>query len=445
MSNIDPVLLSRIQFGATIGFHFIFAPLTIGLAWLIFWMMTRYKRTNSAEDRNNARLWIRIFTASFVVGVASGITMEFQFGTNWAKYSRFVGDIFGVPLAVESISSFFLESTFLGLLIFGWNRVSTRTLWFASLMVAVGSTLSALWILIANSWQQTPAGFHIVNGRAELTSLWAAAMNPSTVPRFLHTITACLMTGAFFAMGWSALYLLKNKHSESASAVLKMALVMAFVTSLAQLPFGHIHAVQVAETQPAKLAAFEGQFTTCSNAPLTLFGIPDAEKRCINYAVRVPGMLSFLIYGRTSGEVKGLEEFPRDEWPPLLLSFAPFHIMVIIGFYLIGFSGFGILLWKLGKLEKNKLFGWAAVLSMPLPFIANELGWMAAEVGRQPWVVYNILKTSDAISVSVPASQILFTMITFGLIYALMFAAWLLALRREFRHGPVEPSGKEGY
>lgn len=443
-SGIDAVLLSRIQFALTVGFHFIFPPLTIGLSWFIVWLLGRYAMTGSILYRETGRFWIRIFAATFAVGVATGITMEFQFGTNWAAYSRFVGDVFGTPLAIEAVFAFFLESTFLAVLLFGWKRFSPRGMWFASLMVAVGSCLSAVWILIANSWQQTPSGYQIVNGRAELTNLWAAALNPSTIPRVLHTLNACLTTGAVFVLGVSAWYLLKRRHIDSACVTLRAGLVIAFVTSIAQLPLGHYHAVQVAHTQPVKLAAYEGLFDTQKCAPIVITGIPRRDICKTTQAIRIPGLLSLLVYGRIDAEVKGLTEFPEEEWPPLLPTFYSFHLMVLLGLYLIALTGIGILLMWLRRLEASRLFLIAAVASIPLPFLANELGWIAAEVGRQPWVVYGVLKTTDAVSHSVPAGQILFSLLLFTVIYAVIFAAWLAVLRRHIRQGPLASNQEMG-
>jgi cytochrome d ubiquinol oxidase subunit I len=443
---MDAVLLSRIQFALTIGFHYLFPPLTIGLAWLIFWFMTRYKNRGEDLYRRLSRFWLKLFTVSFAVGVASGIVMEFQFGTNWAEYSRFVGDVFGPILAAEGIFAFFLESTFMGVLLFGWNRLKTKTLWFASLMVAIGSTLSGFWILIANSWMQTPAGFHIVGGRAEMTDFWEAIFNPSTLPRFLHTTGGALLTGAFFMMGVSAWMLLKKRHMEFAKASIKVALIVGLVFSIGQLLFGHYHAIQVAMTQPEKLAAIEGVFDTERRAPALLVGIPDAENARMKAAIRVPGLLSLLAFGNINAEVKGLKDFPRDEWPPLGLTFYPFHLMVYLGTFFIVLTLYGAFLLKKGKLYDNKLFLKLAMWSIPLPFIANELGWITAEVGRQPWIVYRIMKTRDAISVTVPAEQILATIILFAAIYALLFVLWIYLLRREIAHGPEEsrvPAGKE--
>ncbi len=432
---MDAVLLARIQFALTVGFHFLFPPLTIGMAWIIFWMLTRYLRTRDEQYRAMARFWVKVFTLSFVVGVATGITMEFQFGTNWAGYSRFVGDIFGAPLAAEAILAFFLESTFLAVLVLGWNRVSPKVHWFSSLMVALGSTLSAFWILVANSWQQTPAGYHLVNGRAELTSFAAAVFNPSTLPRFFHTMDAAFVTGAMFVAGISAWYVLRRQHMELARQSLSMALTVALAASLVQLPLGHWHGMQVAATQPAKLAAFEGHFTTRECAPGIVFCLIKPEK--VTHVVAIPGLLSLLAYGDYNAIVRGLNDFPADERPPVIPTFYSFHIMVGLGLYFIALSGFGVYLRRRGKLFDHKTFLKTALWSIPLPFIANNLGWIVAEMGRQPWIVYGMLKTKDGVSVTVPPGQVLLTIIMFSLVYALLFAAWLTLLRRELRRGPA--------
>ncbi|MFQ3550363.1 MAG: cytochrome ubiquinol oxidase subunit I, partial [Armatimonadota bacterium] len=414
---MDPVLLSRIQFAVTIGFHFIFASLNVGLAWVIVWMMTKYKNTNSKLYRSMSRFWIKIFTATFAVGVATGITMEFQFGTNWAGYSKFVGDIFGAPLAIEAIIAFFLESTFLAVLLLGWKRTSIKLLWFSSLMVAIGSTLSAFWILVANSWQQTPAGFQIVDGRAELVSFYQAVMNPSTIPRFLHTVDGCIIQAAFFVMGISAWFILKKKNLGFARESLKIGLYIAFISSLLQIPIGHYHGVQVAHTQPAKLAAIEGLFETQAYAPALVFAIPDEKLEKNHYEIKIPGLLSLFVHNRFDKEVQGLKDFPKDEWPPLLLTFIPFHIMVMLGLYFIGLSFYGMALLFRWNILRSRKFLIMAMLSIPLPFICNQLGWITAEVGRQPWIVYGLLKTADAVSKSITTAQVWMSLIGFTLVY----------------------------
>ena len=441
---MDVVLLSRIKFAMTAGFHFIFPPITIGLAWMLVWMLARYKKTGDPLYWSMARFWLKIFGVTFAVGVATGITLEFQFGTNWADYSRFVGDIFGAPLAAEGIFAFFLESTFVGVLLFGWNKLTRKALWFASLMVAVGATLSAFWIIVANSWMQTPAGYEIIDGRAQLNDFFAAVFNPSTIPRYLHTVNGALITGAMFVMGISAWFHLKGKHLEFARRSLRASLLIALLAGVAQIPLGHYHAVQVAQTQPEKLAAFEGIYDTQTNAPLLLFGIPDPENETVNHAIEIPGMLSFLAYGDTDAEVKGLKDYPKDERPPISATFYSFHLMVALGHWFIILPLIGLLLTRKGKTAKSKLFLRAAIWSIPLPIIANELGWIAAEVGRQPWIVYRVLKTADASSAAVVTSgEVLFDMVLLSVIYIGIFGAWVYAIKRIMNKGPQPLTERE--
>lgn len=439
---MDALLLGRIQFALTAGFHFIFPPLSIGMAWLIFIMLTLQRRSKEEFYESMIQFWLKLFTITFAVGVATGIVLEFQFGTNWADYSRFVGDIFGAPLAAEGIFAFFLESTFLGVLIFGRKRVSAGAYWFASLMVAAGSTLSAFWIIVANSWQQTPVGFKVVGGKAILTDFAAAVFNPSTMPRYLHTVDGAMVTGAFMMMAVSSWYLIKGRHTKIAQKSLFISLIVGAVFSFMQLGFGHVHAVQVAETQPMKLAAIEGLFETQTNAPLLLFGIPNFEAERTDYAVEIPGLLSLGVGFSTDTEVQGLKDFPKGDWPPLLITFIPFHLMVGLGMFFIGLTGLGLLLLVLGRLYNTTLYLWLVVVSMPLPIIANEFGWITAEVGRQPWIVYGLMKTADAISRSVPAGQILASIIMFTLIYALLFAVWVFLLGKAIAKGPQESASE---
>lgn len=439
---MDAVLLARIQFALTIGFHFIFPPVTIGMAWLITWMFWKYHRTQDGVWRQMGRFWLKIFALTFAVGVATGITMEFQFGTNWAAYSRYVGDIFGAPLAAEGVLAFFLESTFMGLLLFGEKRLSTRMQAVSAFMVAFGSTLSGFWIIVANSWQQTPAGYReLPGGGVELTDFGAAVFNPSTIPRYLHTIDAALVTGSFFMLGLSAWYILKGRHREVAQRSARLALIVAFVSSIALLAIGHGHAIQVGRTQPVKLAAFEGHFETGSNAPMLLFGIPDAEAGETRYSLAVPGGLSMLVGNSPDTVVQGLNDFPRDEWPPLLMTFVSFHLMFLLGFFFIGYTSLGVLLlWrkKLFDLGSTvpRLFWRVALFAFPLPIVANELGWIAAEVGRQPWAVWHLLRTEDAVSISVPAWQVLASIIMFTVIYSLLGVLWVFLLKRKLEAGP---------
>ncbi len=435
--ELDPVLLARVQFALTIGFHFIFPPISIGLAWLLVIIegIGWYK-----GDDNYVRMgkfFGKLLAITFAVGVATGIVMEFQFGTNWAEYSKFVGDIFGAPLAAEAIFAFFLESAFLGLYLFGRNKVSKAIHWFSIFMVAIGATLSAFWILVANSWQQTPAGYVIQNGRAELTSFADAVFNPSMWIRFFHTMDAALIAGAFVMAGVAAYLLLKNRENLIARNALKLSLIFGLIVSLLELfPFGHEHAIQVAQTQPEKMAAFEGLIEGQTNAPMVIFGIPSDDPPQLSASVEVPGILSWLVHGDTEAYVNGLNDFPADEIPPFFLTFTSFHSMVALGMFFIFVMLLGIYLMKRKKLWDSRWYLKLLVISIPLPVLACQFGWVATEVGRQPWVVYKVLKTADAISLTVGAGEILFSIILFGLIYILLGILYIYLMVKEVKHGP---------
>lgn len=379
---MDTLILSRIQFALTTGFHFIFAPLSIGLAWLVFFLVTKHLRSNDKFHDKTARFWVKMLTLSFLFGVVTGIPLEFQFGTNWSEYSKFVGDLFGAPLATEVITSFFLESLFIAVLIYGWGRLSKKVIWFSSLVVAIAATLSGFWIITANSWMQTPAGHVMVNGMPKFDKFWSFIFNPSTLPRFLHTIDGALMTGSFMMLGIGAWFLLKRKNERFGKSIFKTALIVGALTSILQLFLGHYHAIQVAKTQPEKLATIEGVYKTQTKAPALLFGIPGADE--IKYAVKVPGLLSLMAFGDINAKVTGMNEFAKEDLPPVALTFTSFHLMVAVGMAMIGVTLLGLLLMKKNKLWDNRLFLKLAFLSIPLPFIGNELGWITAEVGRQP-------------------------------------------------------------
>ena len=438
---MDAVLLARIQFAITIGFHFIFPPITIGLAWLIVIIEgIGWKKKDELYVRLG-KFFGKILALTFAVGVATGIVMEFQFGTNWAEYSKFVGDIFGAPLAAEGVFAFFLESGFLGLYLFGRNKVSKGVHWFAALMVAVGSTISAFWILVANSWQQTPAGYVIQNGRAELTDFWAAVFNPSTMIRFHHTIVAALITGAFFMAGICAYLLIKKIGPEVARKGLKLAVIFGLIASVLELfPFGHEHAKQVAHTQPEKFAAIEGLYTSQSQAPLLLFGLVKERPPEIHAPIEIPGLLSWMAFGDPDYHIPGLDAFPKEDLPPLWMTFVSFHNMVILGMYFIGVMALAVfLLWR-KKLFDTKWFLKLLVFSIPLPIAACQFGWVAAEVGRQPWIVYGELRTAEAASVTVSSGEIMFSIILFSIIYGLLGTVYVYLLARKIKHGP-EPAG----
>ncbi len=433
--------LARLQFSVTIMFHYIFPPLTIGLGVLMVISEAMFLKTRQAVYEQIARFWTKIFAVIFAMGVASGIVMEFQFGTNWAAYSRYVGDVFGSALAAEGIFAFFLESGFLAVLVFGWDRVSPKVHFFATLMVALGSIFSAVWIVVANSWQQTPAGFHIVgeglNARAEITDFWAMVFNPSSMHRLNHVLIAAIMAGSFFQMSVSAYYILKGKYLDFAKRSFVIALVLGFIFSLAAPISGHFQARQVAETQPAKLAALEGHFKSSEGgAPIWLFGIPDEEEQRVKYGIPIPGMLSFLVYDSFTKPVTALDTFPREDWPPVQITFQSYHLMVLAGLFCIAVTIIAMVYWRKGTLFDQRWLLWIFVFSVLVPIIANETGWVAAEVGRQPWVVYNLLRTSDGISESVSSGQIVGSLIMFCVIYALLLLVWLYVLDDKIRTGP---------
>ena len=451
---MDVLMLSRLQFAFTIMFHYIFPPLTIGLGVVLVYLEGMYLWTRNQAYSDAARFWTRIFGVNFAMGVVTGIVMEFEFGTNWAAYSRYVGDVFGSALAAEGIFAFFLESGFLALLLFGWDRIGPKMHFFATLMVCLGGFFSSIWITIANSWQQTPAGHVIrdyeINGqvfqRAEIVDFWAMVFNPSTVNRLIHVWIGAIILGTFFVMSVSAWFVLKNRHLDFAMRSFKGALVLATIACLAQLVSGHSNAVMVAENQPAKMAAMEGHFETSERAPLYLVGWPDEEEKTVHYGISIPGMLSWLLYGNVNAEVEGLSQLEED-WgtPPVWLTFQAYHLMVTIGMVFIGLTLFACFVWFRGKLFQTRWLLWVFVIAVVPAVIANEVGWVSAEVGRQPWVVYpqevdgelvGGLKTSDGLSEAVEANQVLGSIIMFGLIYALLFVVWVVVLNSKIQHGP---------
>ncbi len=447
--ELDPLFLSRLQFALTVGFHFLFPPLSIGLAWLVVIMEWRGWKRGDEDYVRAGKFFGKILGLTFAVGVATGIVMEFQFGTNWAQYSKFVGDIFGAPLAAEAIFAFFLESTFLGLYLFGRNRVSKQVHWFSALMVAVGSTLSAFWIIVANAWQQTPAGFEIRNGRAELTSFADAVFNASTWPRFLHTFDACLIAGAFLVAGISAYLVVKNNGAKVARRSLRLSLIFGLVVSLLALfPTGDWHAKQVARTQPEKFAAMEGLIDGQKRAPLAVFGIPVEEPPEMKMKIGVPGVLSLMAFGDMDAFVPGINDLRAEghSTPPFIATFVSFHTMVGLGTLFILVFLLGVFLLYRKKLFETRWYLKLLPLMIPLPLIACEFGWIVAEVGRQPWVVYRVLKTQDAYSANVTGGEVLFSIIMFGVVYALLGVLYIYTLAKIVKRGPnpLEPAPADG-
>lgn len=436
---MDLVMLSRLQFAITIGFHYLYPPLSIGLGVALVIMEGLYLRTGLERYRELSKFWVRIFGLIFAFGVGTGIVMEFEFGTNWARYSRFVGDIFGGPLAAEGIFAFFLESGFLAVLLFGWDRVSKRMHFFATLMVCLGAHFSAVWIVVANSWMQTPTAYRIVETaqgtRAEITSFWGAVMNPSSIDRLSHTIMGSWQAGAFFVVSVGAWYLLKGRHQEMARTSIRIGLVIGMVASIGQLVTGHGSAVTVARYQPAKLAAFEGIYASGKDADLTILGWVDEEKRIV-HGIRIPGLLSTLVGGSRDTFVKGLDDIPVDERPPVQITFQVYHLMVAIGMTLIALSwAGGLLAWR-GALFRSRPLLWVMVFAVLLPQAANQLGWAAAEIGRQPWIVTGLMRTADAVSPTLDPGQVLFSLILFTIIYLALFVVFFVLLDQKIKQGP---------
>jgi cytochrome d ubiquinol oxidase subunit I len=446
---MDVLTLSRIQFGATVAFHYLYPPLSIGLGLLLVIMEGAWLRTGNGLYHQMARFWTRVFALTFAIGVATGIVMEFEFGTNWAAYSRFVGDVFGSALAAEGIFAFFLESGFLAVLLFGWDKVSRKMHFFSTCMVAVGAHFSAVWIIVANSWMQTPAGYHIVGeglkARAEITDFWQLVFNPSSMERLFHTVSGAWCAGAFLVVSVSSWYLLKGKHPEFARKSLKFGLTVSLLASLLQAVTGHSSAQGVAKNQPAKLAAFEGLYNTTSNAPLVLAGIVDENNQKV-VGISVPYLLSFLAHNDIHAPVTGLNAFKPEDRPPVQASFLFFHGMVAVGFTMIAVAALGFLYFRHGSLQERRWLLWILVFSVLLPQIANQLGWFAAEVGRQPWLVYGVMRTPEGLSAVVKANAVLSSLILFTAIYFLLFAVFVYLLNDKIQHGPHEddliPSGK---
>lgn len=443
--TLDVLILSRIQFGLTGAFHFIFPALSIGLAWLNVIFLAKHRKTQSEDDLRLAYFWINVFSITFAMGVATGVVMVFQFGSNWGNYTNYVGNMFGAPLAAEAIIAFFLEATFMGILIWGRDKVSQSLYRVSAFLVAFGATISAFLIIAADSWMQTPAGLKLSAdgspeldefGRPLLDNFFEMVFNPSTLPRFTHTIVGCMIAAAMLVLGISAWYLLKKKKQDFALKSMRVAIVVFLIFSVGQWVVGHWHTVQVVETQPAKLAAFEGLFETTEGAELLLFGIPNADKEETTLKIGIPKMLSFLAYTDFNAEVKGLKDFPKEDWPPLLMSFFSYRAMLGFGTFFLLMSLWGAFLMRKKKLENATAFLKIAMYTIPLGVLATEFGWMAAEIGRQPWAVFGLLRTANAVSDTVPAIQVLLSIILFLVLYVIFVGTWIFLIKNKMEAGP---------
>lgn len=440
---MDASTLARIQFGLNIGFHYLFPPLSIGLGVVLVILEGCFLWAKNPIFEKLTKFWVSIFALIFALGVATGLVMVFAFGNNWAVFSRFVGDVFGSILGAEGIFAFFLESGFLGILLFGWHRVGPKVHFLSTVMVAIGSHFSAIWIVIANSWMQTPAG-HLIVGEgssrhAIIESFWAVITNPSALTRLSHVIVGAWLAGAFLVLSVSAYYILKKRHMEAAMKSFKVSLIMAAICVCLQFIAGDASGREVAEYQPIKLAAFEGVYQSETPTGMYAFGFVNEKEQKVT-GLRLPGLLSFLVYHTFSKGVPGLDQYPQDLWPKIGVVFQTYHGMITMwGLMVLGVVLAFYALWR-KKLFESKWTLRFLVISVVFPELANELGWMSAEMGRQPWVVQGLLKTKDAISPTVSAGQIIFSLVLFSIVYLLLFILFIYLLNKKIMHGlPEEP------
>jgi len=431
---MDTLLLSRLQFAVATYFHFLFVPLTLGLSILIAIMETAFVRTKNEEYRTLAKFWGKLFLINFAVGVVTGITLEFQFGTNWSRYSRYVGDIFGPLLAIEATVAFFLESTFIAVWAFGWKRLSPKahavTIW----LVAFASSLSAVWILIANAWMQHPVGYVMKGGRPILNDLMAAITQPYAVLTILHTLAGSYIVAGFFVMGISSYHLLKKQFVSLFARSFRIALVFSLIFSIFAVVEGHMHGTDLADKQPAKLAALESHWKTGQIAPVFILAVPDEknERNSVEIGL-IPGALSMMAFHSLNATVTGLRDIPRDERPPVAATFISFRLMVTLGMLFIILTLVGWLLRK--KIEWKRLYLKVMLYSIPLPYIACALGWTVTEMGRQPWLVYGLMKTAEGVS-PVSASQVAVSLVAFTLVYLILGIIAFSLMAKYARKGP---------
>ena len=451
---MDALTLARWQFGVTTVYHFFFVPLTMGLSIAVAIMQTLWVTTGKDVYKRMTKFWGKLFLINFAMGVVTGIVQEFQFGMNWSEYSRFVGDIFGAPLAIEALVAFFLESTFLGVWIFGWDRlpkkIHTASIW----LVAFGTNLSALWILIANSFMQQPMGFVLRNGRAEMESFWTVITNPHVFVQFPHVLTAAMTTAAFFMMGIAAWHLRKSNdevNQEVFTRSLKFGVIYGLIGAVAVVVVGHSQAQYMIKIQPMKMAAAEALWETADPAAMSLLTIGNEPEQRDRFAFKVPGLLSFLAYNRFTGEVKGIKNLqqeyessygPGDYVPPVMWTYWTFRVMAGAGFAMLALAAYGVFLVLKDKRDARYL----ALLTpaIALPYIANSTGWIFTEIGRQPWIVFGVQKTADAVSPTVTAGEVFLTLVGFALLYGVLMVADVYLLVKYAKAGAADIDITEG-
>lgn len=437
----DRELFHRLHFAFTITYHYLFPQLTMGLALLIVVLKTLAIRRNDEHYNDAARFWARIFGINFVMGVVTGIPMEFQFGTNWAQFSRLTGGVIGQPLAMEGVFSFFLESAFLGLFLFGERRLSKWGHWFAAFAVFLGSWISGFFIIVTDAWMQHPVAYCILpNGSFEVTSFWKLLTNPWALIQYAHNMSGAVITAAFVMSAVGAFYLLTRRYEEYGKIFLRIGVTAGVIFCALQIfPTGDLHGKYMAHHQPVTTAAMEGLFRSQKGAPIVLLGQPNMQDQKIDNPLAVNDVLSFLIYGTMRAEVQGLDSYPKDQWPGSIpLIYFAYHIMVGLGTYFVLLMAAAYFYLFRGKLFRTKWLLWPLMLSFPLPYIANTAGWMTAEVGRQPWLVYGLMRTSAGYSTHVSAGNTLFTLLGFMGLYAVLSVLFIVLVYREIDHGPAQ-------
>lgn len=440
---MDALFLSRLQFAITPFIHFLFVPVTIGLGLMIALMETIYARTGNVQYQRMARFWGKLFLINFAAGIVTGIVLEFQFGTNWARYSAYVGDVFGSLLAIEATGFFFLESTMIGVWIFGWKRLSPRAHAIVMWLVALAACGSAFWILTANAWMQNPVGYEIRNGRAELVDFWAVVTNPTAIYSILHTVSASIALSAFFVLGICAYHLKAGREVDFFGRSFRIALVTGTIFTLAVVGAGDLLGSNVAECQPAKLAAMESHWETTARASMSIVVWPDEEKEgnAIEFG-RLPGLLSLLAFKDLDREVVGLRDIPREDRPPVAIPMVSFRLMVAIGMAMLGLLALAWL--RRRKLRQTPWLLTALIWFIPFPFLAGNAGWILTEVGRQPWIVYGVLRTSDGLTEGLRVHQVGFSLVALTLTLLLVTAATITLIVQHARRGPVEAEEAKG-
>lgn len=436
---MDALTLHRLQFSFTITFHYLFPQLTMGLALLLVVLKTMALRTNDERYNDAARFWAKIFAVNFLLGVVTGIPMEFQFGTNWSEFSRRTGGVIGQPLAMEGVFSFFLESSFLGLFLFGEKRLSRLAHWGTGFMVFLGSWISGFFIIVTDAWMQHPVAYELMpNGTYQVRSFWGLMTNPWALRQYAHNMCGAVVTGAFVMSSVGALYLLQKRDVDFGRMFVRVGVIAAVLSSIAMIfPTGDLQGKFVADNQPTAMAGMEGLFHSQRGAPIVLMGQPDIEGQKIDNPIAVNKVLSFLIYGTSAAEVQGLDSYPKDQWPTTLpLLFYAYHIMAGLGTYFAALMAVSVfLLWR-GKLYTTRWMLWPILLSFPLPYIANTAGWMTAEIGRQPWLVYNLIRTAGGESSTVGAGTTLFSLLGFMGMYTVLAILWVLLVYNIIESGP---------